>query len=267
MDKKYKTIIILFIILTVLLSVFNIYLFTKKFLAQEEITQENKEEDGNDLEEEIILEDVNVDEYSDKYRLGENSEYTVWLVDGRIDNEIFMYGRLLFLSKQEETKGIFVENDVEFFSSTTIERVINDRYVHILDGSSATAYGVTVIDLVKKEVVAAFCSSSNMTHYNHMIVYANCDSPSTPRPTSGPNSSIIAINLLTGASKTIYEADRETDYYIRQLTDAPTEAHVLIAKDTYAIDTIGTGESGLQGVDQLLNTEYLILDISKIEFD
>ena len=156
--------------------------------------------------------EVTLDDFPNKELLGENKNYSVYLINKVAGAMPETTGELIVFNKQTSVVtqmiGIY-----PIFGSTVVIGGNNDDYLLLSTGTGPNRT-IHVLSLVTKtSPVEEFCSLGNIfLFYQDYLTYANCDSFDNRPWGAGEASSLVAVNLKTKALKTLLKSDLLRQY-------------------------------------------------------
>lgn len=186
----------------------------------------------------ISTTNLKLENFTNKELLGENDNYSVYLINPKGENTPEKTGGLIIYDKQ--SKAVIKMTGTFSIFGTTI--VIDDKkgeYVLLSTGTSISRR-IIPLSLAKKALAGKeFCATSEFLFYKDYVIYGNCDTFQNRPWEAGQAASLIALNLKTGQEKTIVKSDFTHQY-------GPTK----ISGDTlYYLETFVTKEEDWQSPD------------------
>jgi hypothetical protein len=153
-----------------------------------------------------IPEDDGVDlgTYSTKELLGENINYSVYLLDVAEDHP-GRKGRITVYDKNKKV-AINISGLFNIFGATIVTNDGEEKYIALSNGTY-TSRDIVVLSLLdKKQVINNFCSTGNMIFWKDYIIYGNCDTSENRPWGDGEAPSIEMANLLTGKTEVLFKS-------------------------------------------------------------
>jgi len=179
-----------------------------------------------------------LEDFANKELLGENDNYSVYLINPKVGDTPEKTGELIVYNKQNKTV-IKVTGTFSIFGATIVIDDKKGEYVLLSTGTSMSR-GIIPLSLSKKVLAGKeFCATSDFLFYKDYVIYGNCDTFQNRPWEAGQAASLIALNLKTGQEKTIVKSDLTHQY-------GPTK----ISGDTlYYLETFVTKEEDWQNPD------------------
>ncbi|PIP32837.1 hypothetical protein COY59_03215 [Candidatus Gottesmanbacteria bacterium CG_4_10_14_0_8_um_filter_37_24] len=195
---------------------------------------------------------LKLEDFANKEMLGENDNYSVYLINPKGGDTPEKTGELIVYDKKNKIV-VKITGAFSIFGSTI---VINDKkgeYVLLSTGTSMSR-GIIPLSLAKKALaVKEFCATSDFLFYKDYVIYGNCDTFQNRPWEAGQAASLIALNFKTGQEKTITKSDLTHQY-------GPTK---VVGDTLYYLDTFVTKEEDWQNPDnqKTVSKTYSLLSL------
>lgn len=158
---------------------------------------------------------LKLEDYINKELLGENDNYSVYLINPKGEDTLERTGEIIVYEKKTKVVNK-INGSFSIFGETMVADDGKGEYV-LLSTGTYVERGAIVISLINKnQAVKDFCVSG--THnpfffWGNFIVYNNCVDRK-PKPGSP---SITALNLINGQTKILFNVDPTHDYVINNI--------------------------------------------------
>lgn len=181
---------------------------------------------------------LKLEDFPNKELLGENDNYSVYLINPKSGDTPEKTGELIVYDKKNKIV-IKITGTFSIFGATIVIDDKKGEYVLLSTGTSMSR-GIIPLSLTKKAIAGKeFCSTSDFLFYKDYVIYGNCDTFQNRPWEAGQAASLIALNLINGQEKTIVKSDLTHQY-------GPTK----ISSDTlYYLETYVTKEEDWQNPD------------------
>ena len=184
----------------------------------------------------ISMPNMTLDDFQDKIFVGEDDNYSVYLINRTGGTDAAPTGELLVFSKSTnqviKMSGLFT---VIIEGGTIVFDDGMGKYVLLSIGTYTSRDGVVLSLDDQKQAVNRFCMSSgqyypNEDHlfWNDYIIINNCDTFSNRPWGMGEALSVTTINLITGTETVIAKSDLTHQYSVKQV-----EGNTLRYGETY----------------------------------
>ena len=181
---------------------------------------------------------LKLEDFTNKVLLGENDNYSVYLINPKVGDTPEKTGELIFYDKKNKTV-IKMTGTFSIFGATIVIDDKKGEYVLLSTGTSMSR-GIIPLSLAKKALAGKeFCATSDFLFYRDYVIYGNCDTFQNRPWEAGQAASLIALNLKTDQEKTIVKSDLTHQYGSTKITG-----------DTlYYLETFVTKEEDWQNPD------------------
>lgn len=195
---------------------------------------------------------LKLENFTNKELLGENDNYSVYLVNPKGRDTPEKTGELVIYDKKNKTV-IKMTGTFSIFGATIVIDDNKGEYVLLSTGTSMSR-GIIPLSLVKKALaVKEFCATSDFLFYKDYVIYGNCDTFQNRPWEAGQAASLIALNLKTGQEKTIVKSDLTHQY-------GPTKT---VGDTLHYLETFVTKETDWQNPDsqKTISKTYSLLSL------
>jgi len=181
---------------------------------------------------------LKLEDFTNKELLGENNNYSVYLINPKSGDTPERIGELIVYDKKNKTV-IKITGTFSIFGATIVIDDKKGEYVLLSTGTSMSR-GIIPLSLSKKTLaVKEFCATSDFLFYKDYVIYGNCDTFQNRPWEAGQAASLIALNLKTSQENIILKSDLTHQY-----------GSTKISGDTlYYLETSVTKEEDWQNPD------------------
>lgn len=158
---------------------------------------------------------VDLGTYTTKELLGENINYSVYLLDQAKDLP-GRKGKIVVYDKNKKV-AIPITGLFSIFGATIVTDDGERKYVALSNGTS-TSRDIVILSLSeKKQIIDNFCSGSQIYFWEKYIIYESCDSLVSRPWGDGEASSIKRTDLISKQVKVLFKADILHDFWINKI--------------------------------------------------
>ncbi len=177
------------------------------------------------------VEDIIMSEYLTKELLGENEDYSVYLLDS-VEALPGRKGKIAVYDKNKKI-AINISGLFKIFGATIVSNDDGGKYV-ILSNGTYTSRDIVILSLFdKKQAIKNFCAISgnpSILFWNDYLLYTNCDEFQNRPWGSGEAPSIATVNLVNGQTKILFKSDLFRDYHTQKI-----EGNTLFYRETSVV--------------------------------
>ncbi|MBU1886005.1 hypothetical protein KKE34_05390 [Patescibacteria group bacterium] len=161
---------------------------------------------------------VKLEDFINKELLGENNNYSVYLINQKGDTPEKI-GEIIVYDKKNQAV-IKITGTVSIFGATIVIDDNKGEYVLLSTGTNVSRT-IIPLSLVKENLVATnFCATSlDFLFYKDYVIYGNCDTFQNRPWAAGEAASLIALNLKTGQDKKILKSDLTHQYGLTKIAE------------------------------------------------
>lgn len=154
---------------------------------------------------------LKLEDITNKELLGENDNYSVYMIDPKGEDPSEKIGELIVYDKKNKSV-IKITGTFSIFGASIVIDDNKGEYVLLSTGSSVSR-GIIPLSLAKKaQVGKEFCATTNFLFYKDTVIYGNCDTFENRPWEAGQAPSLVSLNLKTGQEKTIVTSDLTHQY-------------------------------------------------------
>lgn len=154
---------------------------------------------------------LKLEKFLDKELLGENDNYSVFLINPKSGDNPERTGGLIVYDKKNNDV-IIISGTFSIFGSTIVFDDKIGEYLLLSTGTSMSR-GIIPLSLTRKTLAGnEFCATSDFLFYKDYVVFGNCDTFANRPWEAGQAASLIAQNLINGQEKIIVKSDLMHQY-------------------------------------------------------
>lgn len=165
---------------------------------------------------------LKLENIENKELLGENSNYSVYLVNPKENKETGAKTGEIIVNDKKSNTVTKITGTFSIFGATIVIDDGKGGYILLSTGTYISRTVIPISLAKKARVTKEFCALSDFLFYKDYAIYGNCDRFDNRPWGSGEAPSIVALNLQTGQEKTIAKSDLTHQYGLRNQNE-PTQ--------------------------------------------